>query len=74
MLRKIFGRIYYGIDFTNMPQSMVDKFHYAIQNYGYILPNDKKDYTYKQFAKMIENTFDMTNPRNKEIVEILKAI
>lgn len=52
--------------------------NYAIESYGYVLKQhpfgQSAHYTFSEFADLIEKHYDTAEPRNAEVVAILRSI
>lgn len=47
----------------------------AVKNYGYLIKTVAlRNWTFKEFADIIEKKFDMANPKNAQIVSTLRAV
>ncbi len=47
----------------------------AVKNYGYLIKTVAlRNWTFKEFADIIEKQFDMANPRNSQIVATLRTV
>jgi len=49
-----------------------DVLHYAVDSYSHVL--DSGSYSYKQFANEISQVYDVKEPRNKAVVDLLNKI
>ena len=55
-----------------LSQRESDILHYAVDSYSHVL--DSGSYSYKQFANEISQVYDVKEPRNKAVVDLLNKI
>lgn len=70
-------KTHHGIGWVKLPENVKqyykDVLDYACRSYSYMMEL-KQELTFSEFASLIENRFDTTEPRNQEVVRVLRIV